>query len=150
MKLNKENSLWAFLAGLLAFLIYLGFTSAPTTAGEDEFCYEYSSDGMLCFPGFRDYLITDDGEEDVRTSVVKVTWYADYEEVTTAWVENTSQPKPHETIEAWSWSDWSDELGLWVCEIHAVKPVMIIGDARMDALGHELYHCFVGGFYDGE
>lgn len=147
MKLNRENSLWIFLAGLLIMLVYLGVTSAPTVADEDEFCYEYSAEGGLCFPGFRAYKITGDGEEDVRTSVVKVTWYDDYNAVTKAWMELTSQPKPHESIEAWSWSDWSEELGLWVCEIHAVEPEMVIGDARMDALGHELYHCFVGGFY---
>lgn len=143
---------WAIVIALIVTLaigIAQGVDASPDTY--DDACYPHSAYGKeICFPSGE--RVTSDSIEDINEVIIKTIWYDSYEEVTAAYHEafNPELDEPlHEDdmLEGWSQADWSDHFGLWVCELHLIKPEYVFGDTRMDALGHELYHCLVDGFH---
>ena len=60
------------------------------------------------------------------------------------WTAPEDMPEDTEAYARWV-VDW-DANASW-CVIHAQFPEQVLGDPRMDALGHELLHCLVGDFH---
>lgn len=108
-----------FLLGLLAGGFY-ATTTKPNTCPEDMYCYEpYGA------PIAAEYVL--DGAI-VAIKFVDASEFKNGEEAYAIWEV-----------------DYDKNIS-W-CLIKAQFPEQVLGDPRMDALGHELLHCITGNFH---
>lgn len=73
---------------------------------------------------------------------VIATHYVDHAVIKVNWLDQDTGEE--------AWSEWTidEEQKLSTCEIWVKRPMQPLGDPDMDALGHEVLHCFIGNFHD--
>jgi hypothetical protein len=109
--------------------LYMHVTSTPQpqpklTHRVSEVCYE--AHGQLVSPEFQ-----------ADTAIIKVTWVTgpiDYNGEKVVGLTLYTEPDP--------------DTNTTICKLWIPMPTHVLGDDKMDTMGHELLHCLVGGFHD--
>lgn len=119
------------LTNLLTVLgaISVGFGLAyivPVSDATQQVCYE--TDGELVKPEYESQFIR-----------LRVNLYDTAEQLTAATGERDIEGLA-------SFERFKNEIV--DCEIWAIRPRIVLGDAAMDTLGHELLHCISGEFHE--
>lgn len=116
----------AFVLGLATYDLYHQLThdtavqEALHTCPPDTFCYEpYGA------PIQAEYVL--------KGTLVLVRW-----------LPASQMPPNTEAYASWK-VDFENNMS--VCLLTATPPQQVLGDPRMDALGHELLHCLTGNFH---
>lgn len=115
---------WTLVA--MVVLLTLAITAA-LNAPDPNACPEH----LICY---EPYGAPVEAQHILNGSIVQVTFVADDDE----------RLQGNEAVAAWV-VDYESNLS-W-CAITAQMPEQVLGDPRMDALGHELLHCIAGNFH---
>jgi len=116
------NCIFTINVIMLTLMILAMFADAGADAPmTDEVCYEPYGDSV-------------DFEFEAEQALVKISW--------------VDPGDLEDGVEAESSYYYDEETNTTICLILAPRPVFVLGDPLMDALGHELLHCLAGEFHN--